>query len=90
MTDKNRVTKHGEISSAVFDEIRRAEELHGAFPEDMIHAAAILAEESGELIQAAIDHTYSKPCLEQMKTEAVQTTAMGFRFLFNLADRGLI
>jgi hypothetical protein len=75
-----------EITAAVYEEIRRAEFKHGAFPLDQIHCAAIVAEESGELVQAAIDHVYSKPCPERLREEAIQTAATCYRFLLQLND----
>ena len=70
---------------AIFDEISAAEAKHGAFPEDIIHCAAIVAEEAGELVQAAIDFHY---CHDEAQTdvqkEAIQTAAMAIRFLLEV------
>lgn len=68
----------------VLDELRLAEAKHPSWPTDMIHAAAVVAEEAGELVQASIDHMYGGQCLEKLRTEAAQTAAMGIRFLLNL------
>jgi NTP pyrophosphatase (non-canonical NTP hydrolase) len=72
------------IALSVFDEVKRAQDKHPAFPLDKIHAAAIVAEEAGELVQASIDHEYSEACPERLREEAIQTAAMAFRFLFHL------
>ena len=71
----------------LFEEFHKAEEKHPGWPEDQIHCAAIVAEEAGELVQAAIDHTYQHSCPLRLKEEAAQTAAMGLRFLVNLIVR---
>lgn len=68
---------------AIRDELSRAETLHPTWPADIIHQAAVVAEEAGELVQAANDHIYKAPCPERLRTEAVQVGAMAIRFLIN-------
>jgi hypothetical protein len=76
-----------EVIEAVFEELRRAEEKFPGWPSDPIHQAAVVAEESGELVQAALDLVYNRePTNEKFIQEAIQTTAMGLRLLFNLED----
>ena len=75
-----------EAMVAVFDELYRARELHPAWPRDAIHAAAIVAEESGELIRAAINREYGRgldraACDSEMRKEAIHTAATAIRFL---------
>ena len=65
-------------------ELGHAEILHPNWPADVIHQAAIVAEEAGELVQAANDHVYKAPCPDRLRTEAVQLGAMAIRFLINL------
>ncbi len=65
-------------------ELARAEAKHPHWPADPVHAAAILAEESGELTQAALDFYYGQGSLQRMKEEAIQCGAMALRFLENL------
>ena len=65
-------------------ELAGARLLWPAWPTDPIHAAAVLAEEAGELVQAANDFTYSNGSLEHMREEAVQVAAMAMRFLDGL------
>jgi hypothetical protein len=78
------------IFGMIRNEIERAEKIYPEWPIDPIHAAAICAEESGELVQAALDHSYKElnhkgvNTLERMKTEAIQTAAMAVRFLRNI------
>lgn len=84
---------------SVIIELDKAETKHPEWPKDLIYAAAIVNEESGELIRAALNHHYesnavnsgSKPrydhnTLAEMKNEAAQTAAMGLRFLINLEN----
>lgn len=74
------------VIERVFGELKKAEEKFPGWPTDPIHAAAIVAEEAGELVQAAIDFTYSDdlPGHWQMEEEAAQCAAMGIRFLLGL------
>ena len=44
------------ILGLVMAEIDRAEKLHPVWPTDLVKAAAIPAEEAGELLKAANDH----------------------------------
>ena len=67
----------------IYQEYERACEMHKEWPMDFIHAAAIVAEESGELIQASLQNHYDGHSFENMKTEAVQTGAMALRFMVN-------
>ncbi len=71
-----------QMIEAVFAELYRAEEKHPEWPEDVIHRAAIVAEESGELVQAALQNVYESGSKEHMIEEAIQTAAMALRFLF--------
>ncbi len=76
---------HQEIIDLVFDELKAAEKKHPGWPQDPVHAAAVLGEEVGELIQASIDFTYKvkdRPAAyRNMRTEAAQCAAMAIRFL---------
>lgn len=67
----------------VLAEIESAEEKHPTWPKDHIHAAAIVGEESGELLQAAIQHKYEKGQFWKMHSEAIQIAAMALRFMKN-------
>jgi len=75
-------------------ELNRAERLHPQWPADEVHAAAVVAEEAGELVQAALNHHYWKPGMPdcyfndpaKMRTEAIHTGAMALRFLINMEE----
>jgi hypothetical protein len=53
------------------------------WPNDPIHALAVLGEEFGELTKDVLQLTYEphKTNLENVRTEAIQTAAMALRFL---------
>lgn len=80
----------------IIEELKRAEKIHGGWPEDIIHQAAIVSEEAGELLQGAITYHYtkdlsSKECKKLMKEtllkkEAIHTGAMALRFLINMEE----
>ena len=74
-----------EITQAINQEMERAKEKFPWWPEDQIHAAAIVAEEAGELLQATLQNKYEKGSLENVRKEAIQTAAMAVRFLENLS-----
>lgn len=69
---------------AILLELERAETKFPAWPADMIHAAAIVGEESGELIRAALQCHYEGGGAAEAEKEAVQVGAMAVRFLKHL------
>lgn len=77
------------LLDAILNELERAENKFPKWPDDIIHAGAIVAEESGELIRACLNREYAKDgesdvqLLDECQKEAVQTGAMAFRFLKN-------
>jgi len=73
-------------------ELQDAEKKYPEWPRDIIHAAAIVIEEAGELVQATLNYRYNKQkyskeefnvYFEKIKKEAIQTGAMALRFLKN-------
>lgn len=64
-------------------ELDRAVDTYPQWPTDPVHAAAVVAEESGELVQAVLECIYqpSKSDIHHVRIEAVQTAAMALRFL---------
>lgn len=68
----------------VMAECLRAEKFHPVWPWDHIHQAAIISEEAGECLQAALNHREGKGSTQPMITEAVHTAAMAIRFLKNI------
>lgn len=69
------------ILQAVITELERAKAKFSKWPTDPIHAAAIVSEESGELIRAALMHVYENAPESDCYKEAIQTAAMALRFL---------
>ena len=65
-------------------ELRRAEAKYPEWPADLIHQVAIMQEESGEAIRAALNHVYHGEPLADVRGELVQTAAMCLRCLKNL------
>jgi len=79
------VVEHGEYAiSQVFEELSAAEKKHPGWPEDKIHAVAILIEEAGEAMQAAIDCVYAGGDIAHLRKELAQTGAMAIRALLHL------
>lgn len=72
----------------VLEELRKAEAKHPGWPSDKIHAVAIMIEEAGEAMQAAIDCVYAGGEVEHLRTELAQTGAMALRALINLDAAG--
>jgi len=74
------------VLEAIFLELGKAEERHPFWPTDKVHAAAIVTEEAGELLQAAnsYEETADKDYLNDMRKEAIQTACVSIRFLLNL------
>ena len=69
---------------AIIQELEKAKAKWPAWPTDPIHAASVLSEEAGELVQACNDFCYSGGSAEQMEIEARQVGAMALRFLENI------
>lgn len=66
---------------SVSTEIDDARDKYPDWPSDIIHQAAIVAEESGELVRAALNHAYHKEPIENARKEAIQTIVTAIRFL---------
>jgi len=75
-----------EALTLIFSELATAEIKHPGWPDDVVHGAAIVGEEAGELLQAALNYKYQRSKnVDSMRLEAAQTAAMGIRFLVYLA-----
>ena len=70
-----------EAIKIITDELDRAEEIYPDWPSDVVHQAAIVAEEAGELLMASLNKTYHKHKFANLYMEAAQTGAMAIRFL---------
>ena len=67
-------------------EVQRAREIHPAWPADVIHATAIVAEEAGESVRAALNHVYHGDEVAHIVTELTQTAATCVRALQSLQE----
>ncbi len=77
----------GDICEEITEEVIRAELKHPHWPADIIHQAAIVAEESGELVRASLNYCYESDTpedYEEIRKEAIQTAATCIRLLKNL------
>lgn len=70
-----------EILRAVLSEVERAKAKFPQWPACIIQSAAIVSEESGELIRAAIQCTYEGGSESDCEKEAIQTACVALRFL---------
>lgn len=74
--------------NAIMEELRSARIQHTAWPHDIVHAVAIVAEEAGEALQAANNALHHGKHIQFVKNELVQTGAMVIRALVNLQKGG--
>ena len=79
--DTAKLTKY---SNLILAEYRRAKDLHPLWPDDIIHAVAIMCEESGEAIRAALNLQYESSNIEDLEKELIETAAMCLRCLVNI------
>ena len=73
-----------EISKLIFAEILAAEKKFPGWPKDVVYAAAIVAEECGELVKASLDFYYGRGTKGVLRNEVIQTGAMVYRFLMDI------
>lgn len=64
-------------------EMEDAQRVWPVWPRDVIHQAAIVGEEAGELLQAAVSLRYGQGDAGAVRDEAIQTAAMALRLLVN-------
>ena len=69
------------IVSDIEEEIEFAMQKFPTFPCDPIHAVAVMGEESGEAIQAALQWMYEGGSMGKTRKELIQTAAMCIRCL---------
>jgi len=73
-----------DVLDRVEAELRYARSKFPGWPTDVIHATAIVAEEAGEAVKAALRFTYEDGSWHKLREELVQTAAMAIRALQNL------
>lgn len=81
-----------DVISLIRAELDRAVTKFPTWPTDIIHAAAVVSEESGELSKAVLQCVYEphKSDLKDVRDEAVQTAAMAIRFLLSINSYDLV
>lgn len=67
----------------VMNEMSSAKRKHPNWPTDQVHAAAIVAEEAGELVRAALMAHYEGGPSKASHEEALHTAATAVRFMAN-------
>ena len=72
--------------NCIMAEMARAIAKFPSWPTDVLHAASIVGEESGELTKAALQAVYEphKSSPGDVRAEAIQTAAMAIRFLMSI------
>ena len=76
-----------EVSEAyqlVMKEMANAHIKHGNFPTDCVYGAAIVMEEAGEVIQAALNVEFKRGSKQKLRSEVAQTAAAAIWFLSTL------
>ena len=68
------------IKRAIRKEMKRAKSLND-WPTDIIHQAAVIAEEAGEVVQSANNFVYGAASKEKIKEEVIQTIVTCLRYL---------
>ncbi len=84
----------GPIIDEILAELKRAKKKHPSWPDHIVARAAIVGEESGELIREAVNYKYELPndpeerkaSIDRMRKEAIQTAATSIRFIESLKD----
>ena len=74
------------VVDSLIDELIDAVRKHPNWPADIVHATAIMVEEAGEAMQAALDVYYHDGDIECLRTELAQTGAMCIRALVHLVE----
>ena len=77
------MTRTEAVNQIKYEHIR-ATVLHPAWPTNPVHQAAILCEETGELIRAALRVTFEGADWSEVVTECVQSGAMALRIVTEL------
>ena len=75
------------VISKIFAELRRAEVKFPGWPDDLVYGAAILAEEAGEVVKAAVDLFYGRGTRLDLVKEIAQTGAMAIRYLIYMSRK---
>ena len=80
---KTEMTAYAAVD-AMLQELERAKAKHPHWPTDIVHQVAIMVEEAGESLRAALNHAYEGGSFEEVRREVIQSGAMAIRVLINL------
>jgi hypothetical protein len=69
--------------------LEEANKRHPEWYYDIIHCAAVMNEEAGEAIRAALNYTYEDGSLDDFIYEVAQTGAVAIKMLMNLSKDNL-
>ena len=75
--------KKSEILELIEEELQKAEKKHPNWPENIFKQAAIVSEETGEMVRACLHLEDEGGSIHQIKDELIQTAAMCIRMLLN-------
>jgi hypothetical protein len=75
-----------ELFELILDELKSATDKFPSWPDDPLHALAVLSEEYGELAKGMLQLTYEphKTNKDQVRSEAIQVAAMSIRLILSL------
>lgn len=68
----------------ILGELDSAKTKHPGFPTDVVYQVAVMAEESGEVVRAAVQYAMEGGELSEVRSELIQTAAMCIRVINNL------
>ncbi len=74
------------FSNLIWEELQLAQKKFPKWPTDHIHGAAIVGEEAGEILKAALQLTYEGSSSSDVIKETIQTATMSFRFWLAMTD----
>ena len=74
-------SKDLQMFGLIEDELIKARKKFPVWKTESVHAAAVVCEEAGELIRAALQHSDEGGLITACDKEAIQTGAMAIRFL---------
>jgi len=69
------------IFNSVEEEVNRAQELFEFWPVDLVHGVSVMAEESGEAVQAALRAVFNSRPEYELRLELIHTAAMCIRLM---------
>ncbi len=75
-----------QVISDIFAALKKAEQKHPGWPDDVFEQLAIIGEEFGELQKAVLHVKYEGGLKSAIYEEGCQVAAMGIRFMLNIDE----